>query len=80
IFELIWSFLFSHDLMQVPPEDRFRALELQISRRALRSKSENEFLDFALWVARDPGPISGSSYGAVGQGFWWEAFPHDEDE
>ncbi|KAG8866815.1 hypothetical protein FRC20_007474 [Serendipita sp. 405] len=80
IFELIWSILFSHDLMQVPPEDRFRALELQISRRALRSKSENEFLDFALWVARDPGPISGSSYGAMGQGFWWEAFPDDEDE
>ncbi|KAG8810839.1 hypothetical protein FRC17_002740 [Serendipita sp. 399] len=80
IFELLWSFMLSNHWMQLERGGRYKLLRQQISRRALRSKTENEFLDFALWVARDPGPISGENYGAMGQGFWWEAFRDSEEE
>ncbi|KAG8850197.1 hypothetical protein FRB91_009285 [Serendipita sp. 411] len=66
-----------NDLVKMTEEARFRLLRLQISRRALRSKAENEFLDFALWVARDPGEISGGLYGPMGRGFWPAAFDED---
>ncbi|KAG8774693.1 hypothetical protein FRC16_005019 [Serendipita sp. 398] len=79
IFELIWSFMFSNDRMQMEEDARFCLLELQISRRALRSKAENEFLDFALWVARDPGPIAGEDYGGMSRGFWGHALYDAED-
>ncbi|KAG8831072.1 hypothetical protein FRC17_003737 [Serendipita sp. 399] len=52
---------------------RYGILKQQISRRALRSKTENEFLGFALWIARDPGPISGIEDGSM-VGLWREAF------
>ncbi|KAG8831070.1 hypothetical protein FRC17_003735 [Serendipita sp. 399] len=80
IFELLWSFMLSNYWMQLERTDRYNLLRQQISRRALRSKTENEFLDFALWVARDPGPISGENYGAMGQGFWGDVFKDPEEE
>jgi hypothetical protein len=54
----------------VPDSQRCRLLKRQLSNRSIRSKFENEMQDFASWVARDPGGITGWWYGPIGQGFW----------
>jgi len=55
-------------------------LRRQLSRRALRHKPEDEFKDFACWIRRDPGSIAGANYGGMGQGFWDEVDPPEEQE
>lgn len=70
--------MYSNSLMQIEEEVRIHALITQLSRRALRRKSEDEFKDFAYWVRRDPGDISGERYGPIGQGFWPDAEEYDD--
>ncbi|PVF98266.1 hypothetical protein CPB86DRAFT_362005 [Serendipita vermifera] len=75
LFEAVWSFMYSNYIMRSTHEERTRLLIRQLSRRALRRKSEDEYKDFMEWIRRDPGGISGYHYGAMGQGFWWEVAP-----
>ncbi|PVF98261.1 hypothetical protein CPB86DRAFT_797410 [Serendipita vermifera] len=51
-------------------EDRTVLLTRQLSRRSLRRKSENEYKDFAEWVRRHPGFLTGYPYGGLGYRFW----------
>lgn len=68
-----------NSLMGIPEFERAKLLRRQLGRRALRRKAENEFRDFACWVRRDPGSIDGYSYGPIGQGFWEEVVPYEDD-
>ena len=43
--------------------ERTDLLKRQLSHRSFRKRSEDEYKDFGMWVRRDPGPISGESYG-----------------
>ena len=45
--------------------ERTDLLKRQLSHRSFRTRSENEYKAFAMWVRRDPGPISGENYGGV---------------
>lgn len=53
--------------------DRCKVLRRQFSNRALRRKTEDEYKDFASWIVRSPGTISGYAYGEMGD------FLKDED-
>ncbi|KAG8809114.1 hypothetical protein FRC17_003608 [Serendipita sp. 399] len=79
IFEIIWSFMFTQGVTEEEDDDRYRRFQRQLSRRAIRAKPEDEFKDFASWISRKPGGISGYNYGAMGQGFWYEVAGEDED-
>jgi len=52
--------------------ERTDLLKRQLSHRSFRKRSEDEYKDFGMWVRRDPGPISGESYGFV------SLFGHDK--
>ena len=43
--------------------ERTDFLKRQLSHRSFRKRSEDEYKAFAMWVRRDPGPISGEHYG-----------------
>ncbi|PVF98265.1 hypothetical protein CPB86DRAFT_825813 [Serendipita vermifera] len=75
LFEAVWSFMYSNYIFKATHEERTMLLRRQLSRRALRRKSEDEYGDFIEWIKRDPGGISGYNYGAMGQGFWEEVAP-----
>jgi hypothetical protein len=70
----------SNSVLEATAWDRIRVLRRQFSRRALRHKPEDEFKDFACWIRRDPGSIAGANYGGMGQGFWDEVDPPQEQE
>ena len=44
-------------------EERTDLLKRQLSHRSFRKRSEDEYKSFAMWVRRDPGPISGENFG-----------------
>ncbi|KAG8760742.1 hypothetical protein FRC14_002038 [Serendipita sp. 396] len=79
LFEVIWSFMFIQGAIEESDEYRCRRLKRQLSRRALRAKPEDEFRDFASWVCRKPGGVSGIYYGSMGQGFWEEVLGEEEE-
>ncbi|KAG8803903.1 hypothetical protein FRC16_002398 [Serendipita sp. 398] len=79
LFEVIWSFMFIQGAIEESDEYRCRRLKRQLSRRALRAKPEDEFRDFASWVCRKPGGVSGIYYGSMGQGFWEEVLREEEE-
>lgn len=80
LLELVWSFVFANQGPAGESRHKLKLLKRQISRRTARSRAEDELLSFASWVARDPGPIGGENYGAMGQGFWSECFPGSDAE
>jgi len=44
-------------------QERTDLLKRQLFLRSFRKRSEDEYKDFAMWVRRGPGSISGESYG-----------------
>lgn len=48
----------ANNAMAGTDKDRCRLLKRQLSNRALRQKSEDEFKDFASWIIRSPGTLS----------------------
>ncbi|PVF98263.1 hypothetical protein CPB86DRAFT_784896 [Serendipita vermifera] len=72
ILESIWCFMHSNVLMiKFDSERRTTLLKTQLSRRSPRTKSEDEYKDFAAWVGRSPGDIAYSSnFSREDERFW----------
>jgi hypothetical protein len=61
---MLWAFRTASAIMIAPDVERQRALVTQLSKRAIRSTSNDEMVSFAEWVAHQSLPI-GHTYGFV---------------
>ena len=65
VYEVLWSFMHSNSRNLGLERERTDLLKRQLSHRSFRKRSEDEYNAFAMWVRRDPGSISGESYGGM---------------
>ncbi|KAF8319264.1 hypothetical protein DL93DRAFT_2164482 [Clavulina sp. PMI_390] len=73
-YEILWAFRAANAILDSEVNDRTRLLITQLSKRAIRSKPEDEFASFARWVTTPPLKI-GFSYGS-----WYDTGMYDSDD